>query len=233
MDMTTSFISFEDANQVFLQECPGGFDDPEFHKYERTLKMNANHFFHTELPLERYELLLSDGNFELITKLLCTGYRKVKRSLMSSMETIAFNDGLKDPVVAARYATTLLQFLRNPSDRSAFESYASTIKSFPSPGRRPDTWPVLSSIPHLYNPNCPMLKPRAMKTFTTAMDIPFDYRSDLNWLTWSSLLDIYNDLFEKLAPLGARDYIDVWSWIWVVVYWPESPKKTKPPLVVN
>ena len=48
------------------------------------------------------------------------------------------------------------------------------------------------------------------------MMFDLNYQSKLNWMTYSQLIVLSEALFEKLKPLGARDYIDVQSFIWVI-----------------
>jgi hypothetical protein len=41
-------------------------------------------------------------------------------------------------------------------------------------------------------------------------------RPQLNWLTYAKLLEMSGQLLEALRPYGARDFIDVQSFIWMV-----------------
>ncbi|GAG90350.1 unnamed protein product, partial [marine sediment metagenome] len=43
-----------------------------------------------------------------------------------------------------------------------------------------------------------------------------NYKAGLNWITYSRLIKLADMLFEELKPLGAKDYIDVQSYIWVI-----------------
>jgi hypothetical protein len=47
------------------------------------------------------------------------------------------------------------------------------------------------------------------------LDFDLNYNTNLDWMTFASLNNLGKLLLEKLQPLGARDMIDVQSFIFV------------------
>ena len=59
------------------------------------------------------------------------------------------------------------------------------------------------------------LKPEVTKTAAERLGFDLLYTSTPNWGTYSRLLDMSRLLMQSLKPLGARDLIDVQSYIWM------------------
>jgi hypothetical protein len=130
---------------------------------------------------------------------------------------MAANDGLKDHQSAARLLGCLLEFLEHP-DAGTFEGLAGAVSSLPAPadGSRVLTWPNVTILPYLADPSrFIVLKPDASKRIAARIGADIVYSSQIAWHTYSAFLDVSKELLERLAPLGARDYIDVQSFMWV------------------
>jgi hypothetical protein len=57
------------------------------------------------------------------------------------------------------------------------------------------------------------------------------YQSEPNWATYAALLSSSNHLLEELKPLGARDLIDVESFLHVATAKPGARRSSTPRLV--
>jgi len=55
-----------------------------------------------------------------------------------------------------------------------------------------------------------------MRLTTGRLNFGLNYRSELNWLTYKSLLTMSELLLTRLRPHGARDFMDVQSFIWLI-----------------
>jgi hypothetical protein len=81
---------------------------------------------------------------------------------------------------------------------------------------RVGTWPVLTMVPFIARPDCHMLlKPEMTKESAARLAYDISYSAQLNWSTYERLLDMSHVLLERLRSLGARDFIDVQSFMWV------------------
>jgi hypothetical protein len=59
------------------------------------------------------------------------------------------------------------------------------------------------------------LKPGVTQEAEARLGFYLSYKAHPNWLTYKKLLDLADLLLRDLRPLGARDYIDVQSFIFV------------------
>jgi len=60
------------------------------------------------------------------------------------------------------------------------------------------------------------LKPEVSKECADRLAFNLNYTPTLNWLTYQKLLEMSKLLMEHLRPLGAREMIDVQSFMWVI-----------------
>ena len=60
------------------------------------------------------------------------------------------------------------------------------------------------------------LKPKVTNECADRLRFNLQYSANLRWLTYRKLVEMSDWLLERLRPLGARDYIDVQSFIWVI-----------------
>ena len=60
------------------------------------------------------------------------------------------------------------------------------------------------------------LKPQPTKDCADRLRFDLQYSADLRWITYNQLLLLSDTLLSLLRPYGARDYIDVQSFMWVV-----------------
>ncbi len=58
------------------------------------------------------------------------------------------------------------------------------------------------------------LKPLVTKLAANICEFELNYKPRLNWLTYQKLLDLAKLLIAELSDLGARDMIDVQTFIW-------------------
>jgi len=60
------------------------------------------------------------------------------------------------------------------------------------------------------------LKPEVTQDCAARLIFELNYRPQLNWLTYAKLLEMSRYLLQVLRPLGARDFIDIQSFIWLI-----------------
>jgi hypothetical protein len=78
-------------------------------------------------------------------------------------------------------------------------------------------WPNATLFPFLARPECHMLvKSNLTKTFATHLGHPLAYEHHPNWRTYSAIMEMSAGYLVLLKPFGARDYLDVYSFMRVV-----------------
>ena len=217
-------LTLEEGIAEFLHYFPKGFDDPKFlgveSKSERLYKMDAHDQFVKLLGDGKYGKLLHRDDIKTITNHVLAVEGKV--NLLSKFERIAFRDALKDEAAAREYYTALHGMLESPSvEREAFEAMIAATSNLPSDGQTsPFKWTVLTLMPFLARPDTYMfMKPAVTQACADRLPFNLNYSSKPNWLTYSKLMEMSDLLMERLRELGAKDYIDIQSFIWVIDYY--------------
>lgn len=207
---------------AFSARFPGGFEDPAYLGDrivgERTYKWEAYILWTRTLGKSRGRSLLNEGRLEEVVKhaLAVDGHL----NLLSIYEKMALRDGLKDQQAATRYFHALFDLLEaDLKSREKFEAYVESLLQLPAEeGKAPVArWPVLTLFPFIARPDRFMfLKPEVTKDCADRLAFNLGYSPALNWTTYDRLLTMCSLLMEHLRPLGARDMIDVQSFIWLI-----------------
>ena len=104
-------------------------------------------------------------------------------------------------------------------EQKLFNNLASAVENLPvDEGRaRVATWPVQTLLPYLADPTRFMfLKPEPTRACADRLRFDLLYDSALRWVTYERLLVMGKVLLGELRQLGARDFIDVQSFMWVI-----------------
>ena len=92
--------------------------------------------------------------------------------------------------------------------------YFEAVRNNPIPGFA--KWPVATLFAFLAQPQRHMfLMPQITKDFAEMMWSGLVYESQPNWRTYYSLSEMSAAFLEKLKPLGARDYMDIQTFIMI------------------
>ena len=190
------------------------FDDPEYWKQERDYKWTAHCQVEEELLSDRGRRLVAEGPPETLVNTLNNLIHQT--NLLAVQEQMALNDAFKDQQAARKFAEAVLKFVDEDSDQ-AFSGLVEATDSLPAVQARVRTWPVITILPFLAKPDCYMfLKPMQTQRIAEAFSFDLLYSAYPKWATYDQLLKLSDQLLERLRPLGARDLIDVQSFMWVV-----------------
>jgi len=221
-------VTFQDGLQKFLAQFPGGFSDSDYlgtgkagraESGERNYKWRAHEQYEAELGNGIGESLLHRGE---IAELSARAVRVATGglNLLSPYESMAFRDGLNDDQNAAtRYFGALLSWNSSSATQAGFEAMADAVRALPvKAGKaRVATWPVLTLLPYLARPDTFMfLKPGPTGDCAERLRFELSYSAKLRWVTYSRLTELSQLLLERLREYGAKDLIDVQSFMWVV-----------------
>ncbi len=215
-------MTLEEGIKKFHSYCPLFFEDPAYigdlKSGERAYKWAAHQQFVETLGGDQLERLLTTGSIaDLRGRALAVEGRV---NLLAVFEKAAFRDGLRSDAAAATYFNALLKMLSAPTiERASFEEYVHAVDSLPSEEDKtsPAKWTVATVLPYLAQPDRFMfLKPEVTQDCAARLTFDLNYRPQLNWLTYAKLLEMSRLLLGHLRPYGARDFIDVQSFIWLI-----------------
>ena len=211
-----SRLTQDQAIAAFVRKYPAGFADANYVKDEREWKWQAHEVF-VELfgGGKGEELLAKDALEELVKH---AEHAKLGL-LLSPFENMAFHDALKHGESARRFLQALFHVVAAPGpDPAVFDRYISAVIDLPAqPGKaRVATWPVMTILPFIARPDCYMFfKPEVTREAADRLGFNLHYTPTLNWPTYANLLRMSTLLLGDLRALGARDFMDVQSFIWV------------------
>lgn len=216
-DTTEPRLSPDAAVARFLNRFPGGFADLEYLHKERNYKRAAHEEYVKRLGDGRGAALLAAGSIDEVRSHLLHVEGRV--NLLSHFEKFAFAHAIKDPAAVVSYSSALFRVLAAPDrDEAAFGELIRAVTDLPAEEGRAGVakWPVLTLFPFLAQPSRFMfLKPEVTQTASDRLRFNLNYSAKINLLTYSRLLALADVLMDMLRPHGARDYIDVQSFIWV------------------
>ena len=138
-----------------------------------------------------------------------------KSNLIFPNEKMALKDGLKTPENVQLFAERLYDLLYGVGEfRGRFEAFADCLERIEA-----NKWTTMTYFLFLAFPEEHMfLKPEITKHAAELTKAELNYRSELNLLTYSCLLDFAKYLQQELKAMDMepRDMIDVQSFMWCI-----------------
>ena len=210
-----SLHTLEQTILWFQTRFSGLFKDPELADRELDYKRAAHSRWIALFGRGRGKRLLEKRQFDEIS----AGLDEIHHAtnIPSRFEIMAAHDGFKDPGAAAAVLSATLAFLENP-EGTAFEAMTRAVASLPAPadGSRVLTWPNVTILPFLADPRqFIVVKPQITKRMARRMGFEILYSSKPAWHCYESVLRMSEILLDRLRELGAKDNIDVQSFMWV------------------
>lgn len=220
-DVTSAKVTFSAGVDRFNEIFPRGFKDPDYAERERDYKWDAHQRYQELLGEGKGEALLAGNEIDELVSRACAVVIHGQMNLVSHFEVMALKDGLSgDSSLARNFFGRLFDLIgRGGPEHEAMERLAHALLQLPvEPGKaRVGTWPVLTILPFLASPDRFMfLKPEPTKACAERMRFELQYSADLRWITYSKLMVMSRDLLRRLKDRGAKDFIDVQSFMWVV-----------------
>lgn len=203
------------CRRKFLHYYPKGFRDADYLDLERGYKWEAH---------KRWAATLGQDAFR--TQLRKRAYRDIaaaavsiesRTNLLFSFEKMALRDAVKSAAGAHAFAEGLFDFLHGDgTNEKRFTKWCDVVAALPRKQTRVLTWPVVTVWGFLAQPGMHFyLKPTVTRRAAEACGRDFDYVARPNWRTYSSLLKMARQVKRDVADLGARDMIDIQSFLWV------------------
>ena len=215
-------VTLAEGIESFHARFPLYFDDPAYltapDTQERAYKWAAHERFVGSLGNGQLRSLLDEGAIgEARTRILAV---EGPTNMLAVFEKAAFRDALQDDVAASRYFKALAAVLEAPAPEPAsFSAFLRSVEDLPAETGKtsPAKWTIATIMPFLAQPHRFMfLKPEVTKECAARLMFDLGYTTQLSWPTYSRLLTMSHHLLDELSRFGARDYIDVQSFIWVI-----------------
>lgn len=207
------FKSLPQALQEFRGFFPEGFGDPEYLKYEREYKVAAHKLLHELLGREEFERLLDGGDYEEI----CSRALKVvnKTNIIFPNEKMALKDGLKPDAMKRIFAEALYFHLYGDGTvEERFMRLARCLEELDAAKWTTASYFLFIGFPEQF----PFMKPTIVQHAAKLIKADLQYKTQLNWITYNSLLRFAQELRRFLveADMPPRDMIDVQSFMYCI-----------------
>ena len=140
-------------------------------------------------------------------------------NLIFPNEKMALNDGLSSEQHQKAFILALFDLLYGSEPlQSRFGGFASTLQDIGAAKWTTVTYFLFIVYPQRYV----FLKPTVTQNAAGISAFEINYKPELNWRTYDSVLKFANYLREELSELKPRDMIDVQSFMWCI-----APERVK------
>ncbi len=224
--LSATWLTHEQAVAQLLAAWPAGFADPAYAEdaQGRAVRWrSAQAAWVKHLGPAALTALVEEGDVEGFADRARKVDLKVA-PLHPPADEGAVASALADPELTRPFLLALADLVSVPSPGKArFDRLFAAARGLPAePGHQ---WLVATLLPFLAAPDRHVLiRPRA--TFLAAERLGSDVRADPspNWATYSSARAHQGRLLERLAPQGAKDFVDVEAFLHVTA----APRRAAP-----
>ncbi|HEX8028167.1 MAG TPA: hypothetical protein VF491_06890 [Vicinamibacterales bacterium] len=204
----------DEAVQWFEQTYPAKFADEKFVDNDLRNKRAAAEVFQVNFGEGKGAAMVDQGQHAEIASTLDGIYRAT--NVLSPFEVKAVHKAfVKGDESATKVLGYTLAFLANPGQHT-FKQMAEAVSQLPADGGKVHTWPIVTLLPFMADPTRFIaLKPTNTELMAARMATNLKYDTTPNWETYDLSLRMGKSLLDRLAPLGAKDLIDVQHFMWV------------------
>lgn len=211
--------TLEQAHDRFLTHYAGGFSSDHYVTAEREWKLNQHRLWNESFAADDLRSLATTDPLaagELVMRVVQT---KPSALLSTRGELPGLSWALRNGAPTP-YLLALADVVESPHPMQAhFEAMVAALESIPTskPGSKVLNWAVLTVVPFLARPDAHMfLKPQVTRDAARKLGVDLLYDASPSWPRYERLLGWSHQLLDFLRPHGARDLIDVQSFIWTI-----------------
>lgn len=199
----------------FLRFFPEGFRDARYVTWERAAKWAAHKRWGEELSEATLRNLCRRGEHaEVVARAIDIA---ASSRLLFAFDRLALQDAVRGRSGASAFAEGLYELLHGEGEiGDRFDAWCAALGSLPHKRARVLTWPAATLFPFLAQPTAHLLvKPSATLSAAERYGYELDYAPGPSHDTYAEVLRFGKRLRADLRDLGARDLVDVQSFIWV------------------
>jgi hypothetical protein len=211
---STNGIKYQSLNQsiqFFLKEFPDGFYGKKFNENERDYKVKAHDLAIELLGKEVFHgLLEAECYVEIVKRAL-----KVANAtnLIFPNEKMSLKDGLKTHEAQQQFCMALYSLLYSEEKlENLFVVFSNVLEDIDAA-----KWTTATYFLFIIHPDKYMfVKPKITQYSSALCGCEVNYKPQLNWLTYKSVLGFSEYIKSEISQLKPRDMIDVQSFMWCI-----------------
>lgn len=202
-----------EAKRRFLEIYPGGLHGLKMKQHERDYKDRLSALARDWYARDELQSAMTEGRYGHVLQLAHQLVKYTDNNLPSTFEKMAFANGVKEHERHKEFAEAFCAWvLPNQPNEQAFEAWSRELDHMGCA-----KWPILTAYRFLLHPNVDVLiKPSNLANAAEVARFEINYRPELNWLTYSTVIKFYEYVREQIADLHPRDMIDVQNFIWCI-----------------
>lgn len=206
-------VTMTQAKMRFQEIFPGGLHGDRMRREERHYKDAMRLLVMDWYSPTTLETLMQSGQYANVVEL---AYRLVKHSgnnFPASFEKMAFSNGFKAHTRPREFAEAFCAWVfPDKPEQAAFESFARELDHLGCA-----KWPILTAYRFLLHPQTDVLiKPENLRNAAALARFEINYRPELNWSTYETVMKFYDHVRREIVDLDPQDNIDVQNFIWCI-----------------
>lgn len=205
----------EQAMEKFLGKFGGGFPDAWYRSTHRDPRLAQHQAFTARLSPERLRVLANTDPRAAADALLGV-IESSLRPLLAKTELARLHEALTWTNRLPAFLNALADLLEAEQPSAAtFDPYLAAFEALAGADKRtPLTWPIVTVIPYLAQPDRHMfVKPVPICAAASRLGVALRFNRKPNWGTYERVLAFSHHLLEFTAPRGGEDMIDVHAFI--------------------
>ena len=206
-------LTMKQAKLRFLELFPGGLQGKRAQEEEREYKDKLAELAQSLYAPDQLQKTLDAGRYDDIVHLAAQLIRAPGNNFPASFEKIKFADAIKTCARQEAFARAFCGWVLPAQPKEdAFNSLASELLSMGVA-----KWPIMTSWRFLLHPQTDaLIKPENLQKAAKVSCFEINYKPDLNWLTYWSVLQFYEHVRGQIGELAPKDMIDVQNFIWCI-----------------
>lgn len=200
---------FATLTERFLETYPDGFQNEKFVGDERLKKVRAHELALDLLPKDRFAELVGAADYAEITARVLKILNAT--TLILPNERLSLKNGLAEATAQEMFAKALNSLLYSDEPlKDRFERFAEVL-DFVGAGK----WTLATYFLFIFYPEKHMfVKPKLMQQSADLCRFELNYKAQLNWLTYESVMSFSEYVSAELSELNPKNMMDVKDFIW-------------------
>jgi hypothetical protein len=210
LHLSHDFVGFNEALKIFRKHFPQDFAMPKYLEGEREYKEKAVKLAQETLTETTLKQWIDSKNGEDAAKAI----KKVMNStnICSPFEKTRFAEYLANPKNALIFAGHILDVVYGKNFAEAFKAFSAYLNTTAI-----RSWPIATYYPYVLTPKeYIFLKPEIFQRCAYRLGYDDHYDCKISLPTYEAQLLMGRELLDKLMPYGAKDMIDVQSFMYTI-----------------